>query len=71
MCPAKIWQPYDILVLIWLVAKILVASEKLPTYLTFPSQFLPKLWSTQGQGILSHFFWLANLWQKLIGHEMT
>jgi hypothetical protein len=55
-CPAKILATYKILALVWLMAKILVANEKLPTYLMFPSQFLPKFWPTLGQGILSQLF---------------
>jgi hypothetical protein len=34
----------DILALILLVAKILVANEKVPTCLNFPSQILPRFW---------------------------
>jgi hypothetical protein len=40
---------YNILVLIWLVAKILAAYGILPTLLTFPSQILPIFWPTWGQ----------------------
>jgi hypothetical protein len=39
------WQP-DILVSVWLAAKILVAYGILPTLLTFPSQILPTFWPT-------------------------
>jgi hypothetical protein len=47
--PTNILAAYNILVLIWLVAKILAAYGILPTLLTFPSQILPIFWQTWGQ----------------------
>jgi hypothetical protein len=47
--PYQFLAAYNILVLVWLVAKILVAYGILPTLLTFPSQILPNFWPTWGQ----------------------
>jgi hypothetical protein len=47
ICKVPVLGRHNILAPIWLVAKILVINEKLPTYLTFSSQFLPKFWPTQ------------------------
>jgi hypothetical protein len=66
MCPTKILATYDVLAPIWLVAKILVANEKVPTYLTFSLQFLPKFWPTQS---FANFL-ASQLLPKNVGHEV-
>jgi hypothetical protein len=48
MCPAKIFEIYGVLVLVWLVVEILGTYEKLPTYLIIPSQLLPIFGPTWG-----------------------
>jgi hypothetical protein len=53
---ANFLAAYNILVLVWLVAKILVANGILPTVLTFPSQILPIFWPTWGQGFPNQNF---------------
>jgi hypothetical protein len=65
MCPANFLATYNILALVWLIAKILIANEKLLTYLMFPSHFLPKVWPTLDQEILSQL--LSSQWLAKIG----
>jgi hypothetical protein len=64
-----------------LVAKILVASKKLPTYLALPSQVLQlfdqygakesitNVWLASHR--LAFFFFLRLSWLKLVGHKMA
>jgi hypothetical protein len=48
LCPAKILATYDILALVWLVAKVLVANENLPTYLYILFRVLAKILANRG-----------------------